>query len=371
METQLYTGPILLGAGGTGGHMFPAQALGEELRRRGHQILLITDARGQRYTADFPADRIIEIKAANPNAGGVLGKVSAAMALSGGLGQALKEIKNAKPIAAIGFGGYPSLPALQGAAIRKIPYAVHEQNSQLGRSNRFLSRGAQFLAHAFPVLTGVPASLKTPRKEVGNPVRDDVKALVGVSDYVAPETGKTFRLLITGGSQGASLFSDVPIEAISALPNHLRQSLEIEHQVRSEDEERVNEAYHALGIKAETAPFFGDLPRRLANAHLIIARSGASTVTEISALGRPAIFVPLASAMDDHQTMNARVLSEADAAILMPEKEFKSGALRGELENLMTGEARLTRLANNASGRVKIDAAATLADLVEEMIEKR
>jgi len=218
------------------------------------------------------------------------------------------------------------------------------------------------------VLTGVPPALKTPRHEVGNPVRDAVLEIAGLP-FQEPKIGEPFRFLITGGSQGASLFSQVPVDAISALPNHLRRSLIVSHQVRQEDIASVKEQYGRLGVTAEIEPFFQDLPQKINQTHLVLARSGASTVTEIATLARPAIFVPLAIAMDDHQTMNARVLSEADAAILIPEKDFNAGGLRATLERLMTSPGHLSRMVEAANGRVKTNAAVMMADLVEEMIE--
>ena len=369
MTSGLFTGPVLLAAGGTGGHMFPAQALAEELRRRDHEVVLITDARGKRYTDNFPAQTIIEIPAANPSARGAASKLNAALKLSSGLMRSLQEIRGRKPIAAIGFGGYPSLPAMQGARLLKTPYGLHEQNSQLGRANRFLAKNAYVLAHGFPLLNGVPPGLKTQRREVGNPVRDAVREHAG-APFTAPASGHEFRLLITGGSQGASVFSDVPVQAIAALPNHLRGALRVVHQVRENDLESVNTAYQQAGISAEIAPFFTDLPAKIAQSHLIIARSGASTVTEIATIGRPCVFVPLGIAMDDHQTMNARVLSEADAAIILPENKFTPSALHDCLQHLLTNPAQVARMAQNTSGRVKTAAASEMADLVEEMVER-
>ena len=357
-------GLILLGAGGTGGHMFPAQALGEELKRRSYQVLLVTDARGMRYAANFPADHITEIAAANPSARGSIAKMVAGFQMAGGLIRTLQEIRLRKPFFAVGFGGYPSLPAMQGARLSKIPFGLHEQNSLLGRANRFLAPGAEFLAHAFPVLQKVPAKLRNAPVEVGNPIRDRVRA-VSATPYSLPDNARPFRLLITGGSQGARLFSEVPVEAILALPDTAKRRLEVIHQVRAEDEERVSKAYREAGIDAKTAPFFEDLPALMSDSHLVIARAGASTITELSVMGRPAILVPLASAMDDHQTANARVLSDMEAAILIGEADFNATSLGKTLAGLIEAPQTLQAMAAQAKDRVKIDAASAIADLIE------
>lgn len=377
-DKTLYTGPVLLAAGGTGGHMFPAQALAQELKRRGHRVVLMTDSRGMVYTRDFPADEIIELSAANPNQNGLMAKINAAAALMRGVVAAIGHIKRIKPIAAIGFGGYPSVTGLQAASLMTIPYGVHEQNSLLGRANRLMARKAKFLAHAFPVLGGVPETIKAPLYEVGNPVRDDVQVLANtpfhlpaenLSDGAQSKRAQSIEILITGGSQGASLFSQIPVQAFSSLPNHLRDRVHITHQVRANDKESVIEAYEEAGISYDVADFFTDLPEKIAKAHLIIARSGASTVTEIATIGRPAIFIPLAIAMDDHQTQNARVLSEAEAAIVLPEKEFTYDTLRIELERLITNPALLTAMAKEATTKVKPNATLAMAQLIEDMIE--
>jgi len=362
-----YTGPIVIGAGGTGGHMFPAQAVAEELTRRGYRLLLVTDARGMRYADRFPEAEIVEIRAANPSAAGIAAKAGAALALVGGFVRARQFIAKRKAIAAIGFGGYPSLPAMQAARALRLPYGLHEQNSLLGRANRYLARNASFLAHGFPTLTGVPARLATPCHEAGNPVRDQVRALIG-STYAPPEDGGPFRLLITGGSQGASILARIPAEALAALPNHLRERLEVIHQVREDDQDAVRSIYADAGIRAEIAAFFSDLPERLARCHLVIARSGASTVTEIAALGRPSILVPLAIAMDDHQSVNAKVLTDVGAAERIAEKDLDRDTLRSLLSDLITNPARLSKMAASADGRVKTDAATAVTDLLEQAI---
>ena len=355
---------IALAAGGTGGHLFPAEALAQELRRRGKRVLLVTDARGARYAAKFPADERFEISAASPSIGGPVAKGFAAISLVGGLFTALLEFRKRRPAAAVGFGGYPSLPAMKAAALLGIPYGVHEQNSVLGRANRMLASGAGFIAHGFPMLEKAPKEARL--VEVGNPVRDAVAALASAA-YTPPASEGLIRVLVFGGSQGASLFSRVLPAAFEKLPAEMRARLHIVQQARVDEIETVKARYSAAGIKADIAPFFADLPLQIARADLIIARAGASTVTELSAIGRPSILVPLKIAMDDHQTGNARVLAEAGAAIVMPERAFSEAELTGALGALFSAPSRLAAMAAAARGRVKNGAAKTLADLVEEI----
>ena len=353
---------IALAAGGTGGHMFPAEALAQELKRRGDRVLLVTDARGARYAANFPADERFEISAASPNVGGPVAKGLAALSMAGGLFTTLIEFRKRKVAAAVGFGGYPSLPAMKAAALLGIPYGVHEQNGVLGRANRMLAKDAAFTAHAFPVLEKAP---KTARLiEVGNPVRDAVAALAD-APYEAPGDVGPIRVLIFGGSQGASIFSKVPPAVIEKLPAEIRARLDIVQQAREAEAEQVRARYASAGVKAEVAPFFTDLPQRIANAHLVIGRAGASTVTEIGVIGRPSILVPLAIAMDDHQTGNARVLADAGAAAIIAEKEFTEETLRDALSPLLSNPARLADMAKAARGRIRHGASQTLADLIE------
>jgi UDP-N-acetylglucosamine--N-acetylmuramyl-(pentapeptide) pyrophosphoryl-undecaprenol N-acetylglucosamine transferase len=356
--------PIALAAGGTGGHMFPAEALAQELKRRGRRVLLVTDARGKRYAENFPADDQFLISAATPSVGGPIAKGLAAVSIAQGLLTARREFKKRRPIAAIGFGGYPSLPAMKAAALMNIPYGIHEQNGVLGRANRMLVKGAAFTAHAFPVLEKVPANI--PLMEVGNPVRDAVSAVSNTPFPAIADDGK-INILIFGGSQGASIFSSVPVQTIGALPDEIRARLVVTHQARETEVERVRAGYAEAGVQCEAAPFFTDLPQRMANAHLIISRAGASTVTELSAIGRPSILVPLAISMDDHQTGNANVLSRAKGAIVLPETTLNEDALSAALTPLLANPGRLQSMAAAAKGSVKSGAAEALADLVEEI----
>lgn len=361
--TRAGPGYVALAAGGTGGHLFPAEALAGELKRRGWKILLATDARGARYAEDFPADDRFEITAKSPSIGGPVAKAVAAAALAGGLLTALKEFRRRNVAVAVGFGGYPSFPAMKAAQMLRIPYGLHEQNGVLGRANRLLARDAEFLAHAFPRLEKAPAAARC--IEVGNLVREAVAARAD-APYAAPEKAGPVRLLVFGGSQGASIFSKVAPEAVAALPEDQRRRLRIVQQSREGEIEAVKAAYAAAGVSAEIAPFFKDLPQRIADSHLVIARAGASTVTEIGLIGRPSILVPLAIAMDDHQTGNARSLSDTGAALVIAEKDFGAAALGAALAPLLADPARLSAMAAAARGRLKSGAAPALADLVEK-----
>lgn len=366
---------IALAAGGTGGHMFPAQALAQELKRRGARILLVTDKRGARFAENFGDDDRIEISAASPSIGGPVAKAAAAVSLAGGFLTARRALKRMQPAAAVGFGGYPSFAGMQAASALNIPYGVHEQNGVLGRANRLLVGRAAFVAHAFPILEKMPAKAQRALSaagrlhEVGNPVRDAVKALAD-SDFASPEPDTPIRLLIFGGSQGASLFSEIAPRALERLPKAIRSRLYVVHQARDAEAAMVKAVYDQAGIAAEIAPFFKDLPARIANAHLVLARAGGSTVTELSIIGRPSVLVPLAIAMDDHQTGNARALSDSGAdgaqgAILLPEAGFSEEALTAALKPLLQEPRRLGVMAAAARGRVRQGAATALADLVE------
>ncbi len=355
---------IALAAGGTGGHMFPAEALAQELKRRGRRVLLVTDARGDRYAANFPADEKFLISAASPSIGGPIAKAAAAASLAGGLMKVMGAFGRLRPAAVVGFGGYPSFPAMRAAAMLKIPHGVHEQNGVLGRANRLSIGSAAFLAHGFPVLEKAPDRPKASVVEVGNPVRDAVRDAAR-TPFAAPVQGGAVNLLVFGGSQGAALFSTVVPTAIAALPEALRRRLAITQQAREGEVDAVANAYRAAGVTAELAPFFRDLPARIAAAHLVIARAGASTITELSMIGRPSILVPLAIAMDDHQTGNARALSDAGGAVRIAESDFTPARLAEALTPLLEDAGRLAAMAAAAKGRVKAEAASALADLVD------
>ncbi len=356
---------IALAAGGTGGHLFPAEALAQELKRRGFRILLVTDARGARYAASFPADERFTISAASPSIGGPVAKAAAALSLAGGLLTTLREFKKRRVAAAVGFGGYPSFPAMKAAGLLGVPYGVHEQNGVLGRANRMVTSGAAFVAHGFPVLERAE-KCRASLIEVGNPVRDAVTAAAAMAAPLIDGDAR-ISVLVFGGSQGASLFSRIVPPAIAALPAALRARIVVTQQVRDAELAQVRKVYEEAGISSELAAFFNDLPARIGASHLVLARAGASTITELSTIGRASVLVPLAIAMDDHQTGNARALADAGAAIRINEAELTVDRLRSALLDLLTDPKSLAHMGAAAKGRVKSDAARTLADLVEKI----
>jgi len=344
--------------------MFPAQALAEEAKARGWDVLLLTDARGRRYTDGFPAGEIIELKAASPSARGLMAKAKAAITLIGGIQTASSALKRFGADAVIGFGGYPSAPSMLAAQRRGIPTGIHEQNAVLGRANRLAVGKAKFLAHGFPVLDRSPAGVDI--VEVGNPVRQAVHDATEHA-YSSPEKGP-LRVLVFGGSQGASLFARTFAPALAALPAELRQRLLVTHQVSDDDRAAAASLYSEAGIEVELAPFFTDLPKRLADSHLVIARSGASSVSELSVIGRPSILVPLKIAMDDHQRLNAEILTEAGAAERILEDDLTVEKATEVLTSLLSDPQRLTAMAGAAKGRMAAGAAAALADLTEKLV---
>jgi UDP-N-acetylglucosamine--N-acetylmuramyl-(pentapeptide) pyrophosphoryl-undecaprenol N-acetylglucosamine transferase len=356
--------PIVLATGGTGGHVFPAEALAGELARRGHNLALITDARGRRWKGALAQHPIHYIRAASPS-GGVAGKIMGALRLGMGFFDARKVLRGLHPAAVVGFGGYASVPTVMAASSSGVPTVIHEQNAVLGRANRILVGRARKVATSFPRVQFLNDN--TLAVLTGNPVRDDIRALA-TQAYVPPTMDGEFRLLVTGGSQGTRAFADIIPPAIETLPPELRARLRIQQQCRSEDLQRVRDAYARLGVNAETADFFADIPARLAGAHLVVARAGASTVAELTASARPSILVPYPHATDDHQTANARALDEVGASILLPTPQFDAATLAQHLQALMRDPQRLTGMAQAARGLARLDAAQRLADTVEAVI---
>lgn len=356
--------PIVLATGGTGGHVFPAEALAGELAARGAPFALVTDSRGRRWggaLADRPVHRIA---AASPS-GGAVGTLRGMAGLAVGAVQAFAALGRIAPSAVVGFGGYASVPTVLAARLRRIPTVIHEQNAVLGRANRLLAGGAARIATAFAKVRFLRSD--DPRMvEVGNPVRDAVRA-ARAARWAPPDADGDIRLLAIGGSQGAASFGAVIPAALVALPEALRQRITIAQQCRPEDLEGARAVYAAAGLRAELAPFFADFPARLAAAHLLIARSGASTVAELAVAGRPSILVPYPHAADDHQRANAAALVEAGAAILLPHDEFSPGALGASLVGLLGDPARLAAMADAARAAGRPDAAARLAEIVIEV----
>ena len=355
---------IVVAAGGTGGHLFPAQALAETLRARNWRVVLATDERGALYADNFPAEQRIALSAATARAGDPIGMMKAGFAVLRGVMQARAAFKRLDPAAVVGFGGYPSLPALIAAISQGRRTVIHEQNAVLGRVNRFLAPRVSEVACAFPTLEMAVPAVKARARVVGNPIRPEIRALHG-QPYEAPRPGGPVRVLITGGSQGARLLSELPPEAVKRLPEALRARLDIQQQTRKESMDGARAGYADALVKAEVAPFFRDMAGRLGGAHLVVGRAGASTVCEIAVAGKPSILVPLKIAADDHQTFNARLLSDAGAAAVATEDELTVDSLAGALNALLKNPEQLARMAAAARSVAMPDAAEKLADLVE------
>ena len=353
----------VLAAGGTGGHMVPAHALAEELLLRGHRVALITDDRGARIPGLFDNAQV-HILPAGRLGGGPIGWLKAARNIMTGRAMALRLYETFLPAAVIGFGGYPAFPALLAARRDRIPALLHEQNAVLGRVNRLMASKVDAIATAYPVVQRLPAKASAKVSLVGNPVRDEVRALRDQPYPPLTEDG-IFRLLVTGGSQGASILSEVVPEGLALLPEHFRRRLQVTQQCRAEDIEQVRARYAALGIPADLATYLPDLPERLAWAHLVIGRAGASTIAELTAAGRPAILVPLPAATDDHQTYNAREMAKAGGARMIAQARFTAVELAKQMQKLGLEPAALAKAAACAKKVGRPDAARDLADLVE------
>jgi UDP-N-acetylglucosamine--N-acetylmuramyl-(pentapeptide) pyrophosphoryl-undecaprenol N-acetylglucosamine transferase len=353
---------IVLAAGGTGGHMFPAEALARELLGRGFAVALVTDKRGQAFGDKVPGVTVHRIRAGRIGAG-IMGKVTALAETALGTIEAARLLRLLQPAAAVGFGGYPSVPTMLAATRQNLATVLHEQNAILGRANRLLASRVGTIATSFVTVGALRATPRTRIVETGNPVRPAIAALRG-APYAAPAGDGPIRVLITGGSQGARILSAVVPAALAQLDPALKRRLAVMQQARSEDLAEVRRAYQAAGIEADTAPFFDDVPARLARAHLVIARSGASTVAEITAIGRPAILVPYRYAADDHQTANAAALAAETAARVIAETAFTPERLAAEIASLVAAPQNLEALAAAARRLGRPDAATKLADIV-------
>lgn len=356
---------VVIAAGGTGGHLFPASAFAEEMKARGWRVVLMTDARGRRYAEGFPAERIEDVPAASLSAN-PLTAIPAMFKIWRGVNEAKKRFTEFPPSLVSGFGGYPSFPALMAARAHKVPILIHEQNSVLGRVNRAMAGSAAIVASGFERLDRLPAEATDRKYVVGNPVRLPILA-VRERPYPEAPAGGRLNLLIIGGSQGARLFGEVIPAAIARLPQALRERLDVVHQVRAEQVAEANKVYADARVNAEVAPFFSNMGERLSACHLVIARAGASTVTELQVAGRPAILVPFAAAADDHQTANAEGLTAVGAADLLTEQEFQSDTLAGLLERRLSDPHGLAVRAAAARAAAKPEAAKSLADLAESV----
>ncbi|KAA5604620.1 undecaprenyldiphospho-muramoylpentapeptide beta-N-acetylglucosaminyltransferase [Roseospira marina] len=350
---------ILLAAGGTGGHVFPAEALAAALEARGCRLGLVTDTRGAVHGGALGRLETWRVAAGGLAGIGLKGRATGVLRLARGMVQAWRLVGRLKPDGVVGFGGYASVPAVLAATLRRTPSLIHEQNAVLGRANRLLAPRVTGIATALPEVRFLPDGRG---QHVGNPVR---AAFLERRDaaYAAPEPAGPIHILVTGGSQGARALTDLVPEAMNRLPAPVRARLRITQQCRPEDLERARATYAAAGIMAETAAFLDDMPARLSGTHLVIARAGASTVAELTCVGRPAVLIPLPGAIDDHQTANARALSDAGAAWLMPQAELTAERLAARLEPILSDGAGLSAAAAQAHALGRPDAAERLADL--------
>lgn len=354
---------ILLAAGGTGGHLFPAEALGVELMKRGLRVRLVTDSRALRYSGLFSKDMTDVVPSETVRGRSPLALARTGVTLAAGTAVAFKLMHRLKPAAVIGFGGYPTLPPLLAARLAGIPTLIHDANAVMGRANRFLSRRVSAIATSLPGVLAREPSLIGKTTTTGTPMRPAILAAAAVA-FAAPGPDDPLRVLIVGGSQGARVMSDIVPAAIEKLEAALRRRLVLTQQVRGEDMARVRAVYDRLGIDAELAPFFADLPARLAASHVIVSRSGAGTVAELGAIGRPSILVPLPGAIDQDQFANAGVLADAGGAIRIVQADFTPERLAAELSALADDPARLAAMAVAARTVGRLDAAERLADLV-------
>lgn len=356
--------PIVLAAGGTGGHMFPALALAEELIARGRAVLLATDTRGAEYGKRIEGLERRIVPSASPSRGGILGKALFAFTMLRGAWAAGRLLRRTNAVGAVGFGGYASFPACFMAARQSRPVVLHEQNGYLGLANRKMARQAAAIGLTFRDVAGIPET-SAARSLTGSPVRPAFIALHGAR-YSAPEADGQFNILVLGGSQGARVFSEILPAAIETLSAENRDRLRIVQQCRPEDIDDVRSAYQGMSVDATLNSFFDDIPDRMSNAHLVISRAGASTVSEILSAGRPAILVPYPFASDDHQAFNARAVEAEGAGWIMTNDDFTVEAVAERLGGLLENPAQLAPVAAKATSAAVPDAAKRLADLVEE-----
>ena len=353
---------ILLSAGGTGGHMFPAEALAQDLLSRGYRVALATDVRGKRFEP-FAGGIPAHVLNSGTLGAGIFNKIKSGVSLLTGILQARKLLADLKPAAVVGFGGYPSVPAIYAAQMMKIPTVIHEQNAILGRANVFLAPKADRIAVAWPHVEGLDHTDEARAIVTGNPVRPDISALYN-KPYPAIERDGVLRVFVTGGSQGASVFSDVLPGALAKLSAHHRARLEIVQQCRTEDLPRVRDVYEGAKIKADLRPFFKDMALQLEKCHLFIGRSGAGTVSEVTTAGRPSIFVPYPHHADQQQKRNADSVADAGGAWVMTQEGFTAEALLARLETFLQNPETLFRAAENARSCGRPDAARKLGNIV-------
>lgn len=355
-------GIVLLAAGGTGGHVFPAEALAYELKDRGYSVHLVTDSRAERYAGKFPADEIHIVPSATIGSKNPIAVAKALLTLWKGLRAARRLVATLKPVAVVGFGGYPTVPPLLASTGLGVPSLIHEQNAVMGRANKALAKRVKAIAGGFLPETQGEYAAKT--VATGNPVRPAVLAAADIA-YTPSHAGEPFQLVVFGGSQGAQFFSAAVPAAICLLPNEDRARLSVTQQARPEDRDSVIASYRKLGVAADVSPFFGDMAERIAGSDLVISRSGASTVSELSVIGRPSVLVPYPHALDHDQAANAAALSAAGGASVIKQAELTPQKLSSLLLDAMNEPDRLAVTAAAAKATGKPNAAGALADLVE------
>ncbi|MCP4393730.1 MAG: undecaprenyldiphospho-muramoylpentapeptide beta-N-acetylglucosaminyltransferase [Alphaproteobacteria bacterium] len=356
---------IVLTAGGTGGHVFPAEALASELKKK-YRLAFVTDRRGQNYKGVLGQLDTYRVSAAGIAGKGILGKIKGVLNLSRGIWQSILLLKKLKPAVVVSFGGYASLPAAFAATRTGVPVVLHEQNAILGRTNRLLSTKAKVVATSFAETGRVPEGVQT--EYSGMPVRSEIVKLASGAFPIPKKDGDKINLLVLGGSQGARILSDVVPDALKALSAEVKRNITVAQQCRPEDIDRVTEAYKDCGFDVELKSFFKDMSKRLKKVHLVISRSGASTVAELTTSGKPAIYVPYMYATDDHQTANARAMDEVGAAWLIPQESFSVDTLSARVETLLADIGVLQKTAECAKAASRPDAAVKLAKIVETVI---
>ena len=360
-NTSIMSRLCVVAAGGTGGHMFPAEALAREMAGRGWRVVLATDHRGEQYAHAFPAEERLALDAATGS--GPVALARAGVALVRGVQQARSAFTRLNADVVVGFGGYPSAPALLAAILQKRPTLIHEQNAVLGRTNRILAPHVRNVASSFPTLERASPAVKARSHVVGAPVRADIRALYDRA-YAPPGEGP-IRILVTGGSQGARILSETTPRALAALPDAIRRRLKVQQQSRPETLEAARQIYLEAGIEAEVAPFFREMAGRLSQAHLVIGRAGASTCAELAVAAVPSILIPLKIATDDHQRLNAKLLTDVHAAGMILEDDVTVPSMTDAVAAVLADPARLSSMSAAARSVAIPDAARRLADLAE------
>ncbi|HSI41456.1 MAG TPA: undecaprenyldiphospho-muramoylpentapeptide beta-N-acetylglucosaminyltransferase [Xanthobacteraceae bacterium] len=360
---------ILLAAGGTGGHLFPAEALAGALQARGVAVELVTDSRAARYAGHFPARKLHILPADTVRGRSPLALARTTVTLGTGIAKGFALMRRLRPAAVVGFGGYPTVPPLAAAVLARLPTVIHEANAVPGRANALLAPYVSAIATGYPDLFAAQPPLAAKARHTGNPVRPAVLAVAGAA-FAPPDSVSPINLLVFGGSQGARIMSEIVPPAVARLAPALRARLRIVQQCRAEDIDEVRAAYGALGVAAELAPFFADLPARMAEAHLVIGRSGASTVAELSVIGRPSVLVPLPNALDQDQLANAMALAKAGGALLLPQVDFTPERFASEFSRFAAAPETLAAMASAAKRLGRADAAERLADFVLDLTRR-